>query len=164
MNPRSTDCKADALTTTPSLRLHYIMSVYYIIPHRVKGCKQFVSCAYNLRRKIFLKFCRKLISVCYATYLIPVIYAKYWSSSLVNRLAGCTFNLLQLGHWFSTIVLLRTPWKVLFVSRTPLHCHVIYNFQNTRHKLVFKRILYSKNIIYWLMLIYQFLGVKKQQL
>ena len=67
----------------------------------------------------------------------------------------------SLDQWFSTIVSLRTPWKVLFVSRTPLHCHLIYNFQNTRHKLVFKQTLYSKNVIYWL--IHQFLVAKKQQ-
>ena len=72
----------------------------------------------------------------------------------LTRYANCV-----LDQWFSTIVSLRTPWKILFVSRTPLHCHLIYNFQNTGHKLVFKQILYSKNIIYWL--IYQFLVAKK---
>ena len=55
-----------------------------------------------------------------------------------------------LPQWFSTIVSLHTPWKILFVSCTPLHCQLIYNFQNTRHKLVFKQTLYSKNVIYWL--------------
>ena len=68
----------------------------------------------------------------------------------------------RLKQWFSTIVSLRITWKVLFVSRTPLHCHLINKFQNTRHKLVFKQILYSKNIIYCL--IYRFLVAKKQQL
>ena len=35
-----------------------------------KACKLPVSCAYNLLRKIFLKFCKELILVCYANNLI----------------------------------------------------------------------------------------------
>ena len=61
---------------------------------------------------------------------------------LVDEPVSSTSEESFLEQWFSTIVSLRTPWKELFVSRTPLHCHLIYNFQNTRHKLIFKRIFY----------------------
>ena len=41
-----------------------------------------------------------VISVCYATNLIPVAYAKYWSSSIAIWVASYIFDRLHLGYSF----------------------------------------------------------------